>query len=322
MTRRPGSPRWVIRSTVVAVVLALSAPAHAQGPDWAPPQNLESVPGTSPSLNTSYLDGCPAQSPDGRHLYMASTRPGGLGGIDIWVARRPRPDAPWGTPRNLGRPVNSGADDFCPTPVGRSLLFFVTSRQGGCGGPDIYLTRNSRRGWTRPRNLGCQVNSSAGEAGPSLVREGSTQALYFSSNRPGGFAPEDGTPADSDIYRSELIGGQFTAAALVPGLNTASDDARPNVRQDGLELFLDSNRPGTLGGPDLYVATRTSVNEAWSDPVNLGPTVNSSSAETRPWISADGRTLYFGSNRPGSEPDPVSGSPSSDLYFTTRDELR
>ncbi len=311
--------RYTSRMAAAALVaVTVVAPARAQSSGWSQPQNLEAGPGTSSSLNTPSLDGCPAESRDGLSLYMASTRPGGLGGIDIWVSRRGSEDAPWGAPENLGRPVNSDADDFCPTPVGRGRLFFVSSRSGGCGGPDMYVVRHSRDAWTAVRNLGCQVNSSAGEAGPSLVKENGIVVLYFSSNRAGGFAPDEGTPPDSDIYRSAREKGRFGAASLVPGINTASDDARPNLRGDAREIFFDSTRPGTLGGPDLYVATRSSVGTAWSEPVNLGSEVNSPSAETRPWISRDGLTLFFGSNRPGSEPDPVSGNPSSDLYFTTR----
>lgn len=308
---------WALAAAAL-VIAAAGGPAHAGG-GWAPAQNLEAVPGASSSVNTPSLDGCPAESPDGLSLYMASTRPGGESGIDIWVAHRSSDDAPWGTPQNLGAPVNTTADDFCPTPVGENRLFFVSSRPGGCGGPDMYVAQRSSKGWTKVRNLGCDVNSSAGEAGPSLVKESGRVVLYFSSNRPGGFAPEEGTPGDADIYRSERRDGRFRAPVLVPGVNTASDDARPNVRKDGLELFLDSTRPGSLGGPDLFVSVRADVGSAWSEPVNLGPDVNTSSAETRPWITSDAATLYFGSNRPGSEPDPVSGQPSVDLYFTTRE---
>ena len=312
--------RRYVHAATAAVLLVTAASAQGATGSLAPAQNLEAVPGTSSSLNTPFLDGCPAESRDGLSLFMASTRPGGESGIDIWVAHRPSKDAAWGAPVNLGAPVNGAADDFCPTPVGRRRLLFVSSRPGGCGGADIYVAHRTQDGWAKVRNLGCRVNSAAGEAGPSLIKEAGTVALYFSSNRPGGFAAEDGTPPDSDIYRSERSDGGFGAATLVPGVNTSFEDARPNVRKDGLELFLDSTRPGTLGGPDLYVATRSSVGTAWSDPVNLGPDVNTTSAETRPWITTTGLTLYFGSNRPGSEPDPATGNPSFDLYFTTREQ--
>jgi len=64
-------------------------------------------------------------------------------------------------------------------------------------------------------------------------------------------------------------------------------------------LFFASRRPGGLGGVDLYVTTRATTDDPWSDPVNLGPTINSSYNEAYPSISADGRALFFTSNRPG-----------------------
>ena len=301
---------------------ALTAPEAAAGhtEPWAPAINAELIPGTSPELNTPYLDGCPIQSGDGRRLYLASNRPDGVGGIDIWVSRRPHRHAPWGSPVNLGRPVNSEVDDFCPTPAGKRHLLFVSNRLGGCGDADMYVARHGRGGWSAPRNLGCGVNSAAGEASPSLVFGHRGLELYFSSNRPGGHAPEPaGAPADADVYSTRLRRFGFEAPAPVAGLNTAGQDARPNVRRDGLEIVFDSTRPGTLGGPDIYSARRSSVWGGWSVPENLGARVNSPANETRASLSRNGETLLFGSNRPGSEPGPGTPTmPSNDIYLTTR----
>ena len=246
------------RSVVVCAVgltllFAASAATAMQLTPWNAAINVESIAGTSSEFNTPYTDGCPIQSPDGLSFYMASNRPGGQGLLDIWVATRASTDDPWGAPTNLGAPVNSAADDFCPTPTRGNGLFFVSARavEGACGGPDIYFTRNNpARGWTTPQNLGCDVNSAAGEAGPSFVNAGDGSGLYFSSTRPGGF-DDDATPAgDSDIYFSPLeADGTFGAATLVRSLSTEFEDSRPNVRKDGLEIVLDSTRTGTLGGP-------------------------------------------------------------------------
>jgi Tol biopolymer transport system component len=73
---------------------------------WSTPVNAEAVASTSTELNTPFNDGCPIQSPDGLSLYMASNRPGGLGGQDIWVARRTSRDARWGVP---GRSTTSAS---------------------------------------------------------------------------------------------------------------------------------------------------------------------------------------------------------------------
>jgi len=303
-----------VLGTLVATTAAFAHPPRFS--DWEPAINLESIPGTSHELNTPSLDGCPIQAPDGLSLYMASNRPGGVGGLDIWVATREHRGDPWGAPVNVGAPVNSPQDDFCPSPTRGPRFFFVSARPGGCGDADVYVTRLVGSEWAEPANLGCQVNSAAGEASPSLFRDHGGRVLYFSSARPGGFAPEpSGTPPDSDIYQAEeLSGGSFGPAQLVPGLNTADQDARPNVRLDGLEVVFDSTRPGTLGGPDIYSSTRPGRRAEWSVPSNLGSDVNTSLNETRASLSRDGTTMVFGSNRPGTEG-------STDIYVTTRERL-
>lgn len=292
----------------LAAVLATGASARSFSA-WEPAQSAEQAGGSS-HLNTEYLEGCPIESLDGRMLFFASNRPGGLGGIDIWIATRPGPGHAWGEPYNPGASINSAADDFCPTPVTSRVLFFVSTREGGCGGPDIYHTRlDSRTGWSTPENLGCDVNSPAAEFSPSIVNISGEPQLYFSSNRSGGFSPENDT---QDIYVSRYL--PFTgwsSPELVPNLNTAFDDARPNVRRNGREIVFDSTRPGGLGGPDIWAAYRDSPFDEWSEPVNLGPNVNSSAAETRPSLSRDGRRLLFGSNRPG-------GEGNSDIYISER----
>jgi Tol biopolymer transport system component len=103
----------------------------------------------------------------------------------------------------------------------------------------------------------------------------------------------------------------------VPGVNSSSDDARPNLRPDGLELVFDSTRPGGQGGADVYVATRDSRRDPWAAPENLGPDVNSPANETRPSLSWDGLRLYLGSNRAGSAGDP----PSADVHVATRQRV-
>jgi hypothetical protein len=303
--------RAVAGGIIVVAVLCLAGSALA----WSAAQKLDEMGGNSAEVNTSSLDGCPIQSPDGLSLYIASNRPGGRGGLDIWVATRASTGAPWGAPVNLGEPVNSAADDFCPTPVGKRGLFFVSREAlpGACGQGDIYFTRRSGSGaWAEPERLLCAPagpNSELDEQGPSWVdtngKRRAQKQLYFSRNSV--------VPAVAgEIFMStRQKGARFGPATQVAELNdAAANDIQPNVRADGLEVVISSNRAGTLGAQDIWVATRATVTAPWSAPVNLGSVVNTAAAESRPSLSKDGKQLLFG-RAPGPEG-------SSDIYVTTR----
>ena len=143
----------VVAVTATAVLLVGIASAKNFSA-WAQAQKIDEIGGNSAELNTAALDGCPIQSPDGLSLYMASNRPGGHGLLDIWVAHRSSLGEPWGAPVNLPAPINSAADDFCPTPVRGKGLFFVSRKVVSgltCGLGDIYFSRiNPAHGWSDP----------------------------------------------------------------------------------------------------------------------------------------------------------------------------
>jgi hypothetical protein len=94
--------------------------------------------------------------------------------------------------------------------------------------------------------------------GPSFVEAGGASP-YVSSG--------------PDIYVSRVRDGSFGPAEAVAELNSAASDAQPNVRKDGREIAFASNRVAAAG-QDLRVATRESVDDPWSAPVNLGAAVN------------------------------------------------
>jgi WD40-like Beta Propeller Repeat len=301
---------------VALAVTALTAVAQAANYSaWSPAQKIDEIGGNDSELNTPFQDGCPIQSPDGLSLYIATTRPRFAGDtrtdLDIWVARRDSTNAPWGAPVNLGEPVNSTADDFCPTPVRGRGLFFVSRKTtaDSCGLGDIYFTRRNKETgeWREPRHLACAPegpNSALDEQGPSYVKADDSR-LYFS--RSSAIVP-------GDVYASrKLADGSFGPAASVDELNSIANDIQPNVRKDGLEVVLSSNRTGTLGAQDIWVATRASVADPWSTPVNLGSAVNTAASETRPSLSWDALTLLFG-RTPGPEG-------SGDIYVSTRTQL-
>ena len=296
-------------AALVSLTALVAAAQAANFSAWGDAQKIDEIAGNNSELNTPFQDGCPIQSPDGLSLYMASNRPGGQGLLDIWVAHRESTDDPWGAPENLGEPVNSAADDFCPTPVRGGGLFFVSREAlpGSCGMGDIYFTRNNpASGWTEPRNLGCAPagpNTALDEQGPSYVENDDDAYLYFSSSS---------ATVLGDIYVSpRLSGWNFGGSVPVASLNdAAANDIQPNVRKDGLEVVFSSNRVGGIGTQDIWISTRTRFNAPWSAPVNVGAAVNTAAAETRPSLSRNARQLLFG-RAPGPEG-------IGDIYVSTR----
>ena len=312
--------RVLVSAAVVCVALAAALAATA-GPHlsvWSTAQKIDEIAGNHADLNTPSQDGCPIESPDGLSLYLASNRPGsmesspGVRSLDIWVAHREKNNAPFGAPENLGPAVNSAADDFCPTPVKGHGLFFVSRRVIAgltCGMGDIYFTRFDREdGWREPEHLGCGPdgpNGALDEQGPSYVKAGGRKLLYFSSSS--GAVPGDIFVSVRGSDRS------FGPASPVDELNSPANDIQPNVRKDGREVVFSSNRTGSQG-QDIWISTRENVDDPWSQPTKLGDTVNTSAGETRPSLSWDARTLYFG-RTPGPEG-------SGDIYVSTREKKK
>jgi hypothetical protein len=272
---------------------------------WSEPVNL----GTP--INTANADQSPALSPDGLSLYLASDRQGGLGATDLWVAHRASHDAPWEPPVNLGTVINSPGIESGPnlSPDGH-LLFFQSNRPGGLGSNDIYVSHRSNPhddfGWKPPVNLGPDVNTAAAEVAPWYAqRDADGPTLYFARG-----------PSNllTDIYSVPISRDGRTRGPATPvvELNTSDfTEGRMTVRTDGREIVFFSNRPGGLGGTDLWAATRRSVHDPWSTPLNLRPPLNTADQDLLPFLSRDGRTLLFTSTRPG-------GLGDFDIWMATR----
>jgi hypothetical protein len=296
------------RVPLTAVVLfGLLASYPTAAPDfsaWSSPVNLGSI------VNSAFAEQSPAVSKDGLSLYFQSDRPG-EGAADLWVSRRNSVEEPWGPPENLGDVVNTSAFEARPN-LSRDghWLFFSSNRAGGLApGLDIWVSYRTHVhddfGWQPPVNLGSGVNAaSASEIEASYVEndDGGAPLLFFVSNRFGPF----------DVFVSQLLpNGTWGAASWVPELNSEQPEQSISVRFDGLEAFLTRGVPPFPAGFDIWVSTRKSVFEVWSDPVSLGSPVNSAVGDESAHIAAHGETLYFESNRSG-------GVGRTDLWMTTR----
>ncbi len=258
------------------------------------------------SINTDAGEGCPIETADGLSLMIASTRPGGAGGLDIWSADRPEIGAPFGPASNLGGPINTPAADFCPSPVLGNYLLFVSDREAPegeppvCGGGDMYIARLNPAGeYGEPRLLGCAPegpNSSGPERSPWIVETRWATYLFYSST---------GGEGDHDIYVSRMRrDGTFGPGRVIQSVSSESNDFMPNVRRraDGrFEMVFNSDRPTwgrkdlpAYGDQDVYYTTARWPTWRWTTPQNLGPNVNTAAGESRSSISTDGERLHFG----------------------------
>jgi imidazolonepropionase-like amidohydrolase len=206
-------------------------------------------------------------SRDGRSLYFASERPGGLGSSDLYVARRVTPGHPWEPPENLGPGINTGAFEAFPTPsADGNALYFNRSTAWDSPDSDIWVTTraNEDEPWGAPERLPEPVRGPGADFAPAISADGLT--LYFASDRPGNIGLVDiwaaRRPSESAPWGApENLG--------TPVNTPQSVAMAPFPSIDGRRLYFMSSRPGGLGGADcdfwdcfdLYVARRTCGDE-------------------------------------------------------------
>jgi len=267
-------------------------------------------------LNSPSHEWTMSLSTDGLTLYFSSDRPGGYGSNDLWKSTRATTEDNWGEPENL-ETINSEFRDFRPSMSADGLeLYFCSDRPGGSGGSDLWVSTRARKenNWSTPENLGPAVNSSAQDVFPSISSDG--LSLFFDSSRIGGHGHFDlwiTTRKSKDDTWEDPVN-------LGPTVNSSGLDGGPCISADGRTLFFFSVRPGSYGWLDLYVTGRETTNSPWSEPVNLGPLINSRYGEVAPSISVDGSTLFFASNQPDWDLWQVSINPISVSFQQDSDD--
>ncbi len=178
------------------------------GEEWGRPKPL------GKNIQSKYLESTASITADDKSIYFASNRPGGYGGLDIYKSDR-KEDGTWGKAVNLGPVINTKANEDSPfIHPNKKLFFFTTDGHNGIGGNDIYKTELKDGKWTKPKNMGYPINTTANDNYFSLIADGSRG--YFSSDRKGGFGGQDiymmDMPEDYETIPLTMIKGRILEA--------------------------------------------------------------------------------------------------------------
>ncbi|MCB1158821.1 MAG: PD40 domain-containing protein, partial [Leptospiraceae bacterium] len=279
-------------------------------------------------LNTQNAEYNPVISPNARYIIFQSNRPGGQGGMDLWLSentnyRDRSGSAQWAEPvnfRELNTPAYEGAFSVWFNAGGEPEEIYFTSLKdeetgrNGLDGLNIYYTsRNPRTNrWKKPEQVP-NINTNFDDKMPAISPDGNT--LVFVSNRPGGFGRNDLWVS----YRDEKTRTWSTPKNLGQDLNTASNEIMPSFHHDGLSLFFSSDRNDPNYKFDFYTAIRKNVDYkvhmggkpeiefkvkkalVFEDVFKLGLPFNSDSDDEGITLSYDGLWVYYSSNRSGGQ---------------------
>ena len=264
------------------------APAGTAGPSF---DRFTGIPGV---VNTAGVEFGPSFTRDGRFMVFSAGR--GRRYQDLYSAELI--DGRWQKVRALtllNSPFNDETASLSPD---GNLIFFASDRDGSMELPkdehgrirvsyDLYWSRRTAQGWTRPSRLPGSVNTPHHERTPSF--DAANKILYYSSWH-------FGSLAQARIMRADLVNGAFVnARPLPPHVNLGFRETAPVVSLFQSGLVFSSQRPGGFGGFDLYFTSYE--NGVYGNPVNLGAEVNSPHNEF--FFSRIGTSLYFCSDRPG-----------------------
>ncbi len=213
-------------------------------------------------------------------------------------------------PVNMGDAINSPDYEYFPSITGDDQTFIFTRNVRSSKGDqqeDFYVTTKADGKWTKAVSIGPPINTDDNEGAPSISADG--QLLVFAAcNRQDGYGR-------CDIYFSRRIGDRWTKPKNIgPPVNTKYRETQPTFSSDGKTLYFLSDRPGGFGKHDIWMSVFDETKGNFSDPVNLGPNVNSAGDEVSPFIHPDNQTLYYASNG-------LVGMGGLDIYMVKKDAV-
>lgn len=267
----------------------------------------QEIPGEKPELfapgiiSTGMSERDTAISPDGKQIYYSVQ----MGQVWAIVHVRETMDDVWTKPEVA---TFSGhyqdIEPFFAPDGGR--LYFVSNRPISAGDEakkdyDIWYVDRDGDGWSEPVNIGAPVNTDANEFYPAVTNDGT---IYWTATYEGG---------SEDIHRSRLVDGTYSGReTLGEAINTQGYEFNAYVSPDESFLIFSSARRGDLGGGDLYISFRMG-DGSWTPALNMGGEVNSTSLDYCPFVSPDGKYIFFSSRRTAVKPYPEGGVSYADL---------
>lgn len=278
------------------------------------PENMGSA------INSRYDEYWPSLTIDGNTLVFTRLMPTGVNSQlkqeDFYISYSD--STGWQEARpveEINTYLNEGAQTISAD--GTLLFFTLCNHPEGFGSCDIWFSKLINGSWTKPRNAGSPLNTSAWEGQPSLSSFG--DVLYFSSNRPGGKGNKDIWSIELKGWRPDGLPLWGTPVNLGDSINTPGEEISPFIHHNGRDLFFSSDFWPGFGGLDLFRSYRK-PDGTWTTAQNLGYPVNTPGNEQGLVIDRTGTTAFMSSNRvpeygmdiytfeldPKLRPDPVT----------------
>ncbi len=220
-------------------------------------------------------------SPDGKEFYYAVIK---NGKESIWGMRYEK--GSWSKPKVVIEDEYAGFNDPFLSPDGSRLYYISKYREEENHNRtdyDIWYSERRGKDWSKPINAGPEINTKGNEYYISFTADGT---MYFSTNHYGG---------NHDIYSSEMKDGEFQKAVKESAaINTPDYEADVFIAPDESYIIFASSRSSGLGRGDLYISFKK--NGQWTPAKNMGKAVNTQGHELCPFVTYDGKYLFYTSN--------------------------
>jgi OmpA-OmpF porin, OOP family len=268
---------WISLIYSLSLIYAASAFAQvdttgvtAPPPPAAPSTHLENL---GPLVNSSHAESAPVISPDGNTIYYWSIRPNGQGFQDIYIAHRDTNSGQWLNPIHPGFPLNDSRPNIVLsiTPDGRKLLVYKDDKKAKAKGfSDLAIYKKYYDSWTVQTFLKFDQYENLGESSITAYLGADGKTIMLS---------KEGSDAlgNEDLYIAFYTDSTKTWSKPmnIGNINTPNHEITPFLASDGITLYFSSDRPGGLGGYDVYMTQRLDPTwKNWSPAKNLGNMVN------------------------------------------------